>query len=75
MYTAPKCPHSKNIKEFLIGNDVEIDERCVLTSPVALDELRELSGQMGIPVTKIDDEVFIGFDRRVERRIKRKIGV
>ncbi|MFX1559926.1 MAG: glutaredoxin family protein [Promethearchaeota archaeon] len=75
VYTAPKCPHSERLKEFLSSIDVEIEERCVFETPDTLDELRELSGQMAIPVTKIDGDFFIGFDRRTERRLKRKLGV
>ncbi len=75
VYTAPDCPHSKMVKEFLAGNNVEIVEKCILRSPDAIQELKDLSGQMAVPVTKIDGEVFIGFDRRTERRIKRAIGV
>ena len=75
VYTAPECPHSKEVKEFLSSNGVDIEEKCIFTTPGTLQELKEISGQMAIPVTTIDGEFFIGFDRRVERRIKRKIGV
>jgi glutaredoxin len=75
VYTAPKCPHSKKVKEFLSENNVEIEEKCILENPEILQELNELSGQMAVPVTTIEDEFFIGFDRRTERRIKRKLGV
>ena len=75
VYTAPKCPHSEKVKKFLSSVDVEVEDRCVFDTPDTLDELRELSGQMAIPVTKIDGDFFIGFDRRTERRLKRKLGV
>ncbi len=75
VYTAPDCPHSKMVKEFLTSNNVEIIEKCILKNPDAIQELKELSGQMAVPVTKMDGEIFIGFDRRTERRIKRMIGV
>jgi glutaredoxin len=75
VYTAPKCPHSEKVKEFLTSINVEVEERCVFETPDTLDELLELSGQMAIPVTKIDGDFFVGFDRRTERRLKRKLGV
>jgi glutaredoxin 3 len=75
VYTAPKCPHTKKLKEFLSSINVDVDEKCILESPEMLEELRQLSGQMAIPVTKIDDDFFVGFDRRTERQIKRKLGV
>ena len=75
VYTAPECPHSKKVMEFLVGNNVEIEEKCILTNPETLQELKEQSGQLAIPVTVIDGNFFIGFDRRTERRLKRKLGV
>lgn len=75
VYTAPKCPHSEKVKEFLTSINVEIEEKCVFETPDTLAELRELSGQMAVPVVKIDGDFYVGFDRRTERRIKRKLGV
>ncbi len=75
VYTAPKCPHSEKLKEFLESINVDIEEICVFETPDTLEELREISGQMAIPVTKIDGDFFVGFDRRTERRLKRKLGV
>ncbi|MFW9964425.1 MAG: glutaredoxin family protein [Candidatus Sifarchaeia archaeon] len=75
VYTAPECPHSKLVKEFLKGFNVEIEEKKVLEHPDSFQELKELSGQMAIPVTIIEGDFFVGFDRRAERRIKRKLGV
>ncbi|OLS26081.1 MAG: hypothetical protein ThorAB25_21770 [Candidatus Thorarchaeota archaeon AB_25] len=75
VYTAPKCPHSAKVKEFLSSINIEIEEICILTNPETLQELQDLSGQMAIPVTKLNGDFFVGFDRRTERRLKRKLGV
>jgi glutaredoxin len=75
VYTAPKCPHSEKVKEFLSSINVEIEEICILKNPETLQELLDLSGQMAIPVTKLNEDFFVGFDRRTERRLKRKLGV
>ncbi|MHA1944405.1 MAG: glutaredoxin family protein [Candidatus Thorarchaeota archaeon] len=75
VYDAPECPHSKKIKKFLLENNVEIEEKCILTSPDTIEERKKVSGQMAIPVTIIDGDVFIGYDRRTERKLKRKLGV
>ncbi|MFW9869838.1 MAG: glutaredoxin family protein [Candidatus Thorarchaeota archaeon] len=75
VYTAPECPHSQKVKSFLQENNVEIEEKCVLTSLDIIEELQEVTGQMAIPVTIIDGDFFIGYDRRTERKIKRKLGV
>ncbi len=73
VYTAPECPHSKRLKEFLASKNVTIDERCILDNSTILKEIIDVSKQRAVPVTVIGDEVFVGFDRRVERRLTRKI--
>ena len=74
VYTAPECPHSKKLKDFLKEIGVDFEEKGVLTTPSVFKELFEKSGQKAVPVTIISDDVFIGFDRRAERRIKRAVG-
>jgi len=75
IYTAPECPHSKDLKTFLKEIGIEYEEKCILTNPETASELKDLSGQIAVPTTVIDGDVFIGYDRRAERRIKRKLGV
>ncbi len=75
VYTAPECPHSKKIKNFLLENNVDIEEKCVFDSADTFEELKKVTGQMAIPVTIIDGDVLIGYDRRTERKLKRKLGV
>jgi glutaredoxin len=75
IYTAPECPHSKKVKKFLLENNVDIEEKCVFDSADTFEELKKISGQMAIPVTIIGEDVYIGYDRRSERKLKRKLGV
>jgi len=75
VYTAPECPHSKDLKQFLAELGVEYDEKCILISPEIAEELKALSGHIAVPTTVIDDSVFVGYDKRAERRIKRTLGV
>lgn len=75
IYTAPECPHSRNLKIFLREIGIDFEEKCILDSPDISSELKEISGQISVPTTVIDGDVFIGYDRRAERRIKRKLGV
>jgi glutaredoxin 3 len=75
IYTAPECPHSKNLKKFLSELGVDVEERCIIDNPDARNEIKKLTGQMGIPVAVINGETIVGFDRRSERRIRRKLGV
>jgi glutaredoxin len=75
IYTAPECPYSRKLKAFLKENNVDYEEKCILDSPAIRDELKKITGQMGVPVTVLGDGTFVGFDNRVERRIKRQLGV
>jgi len=58
------------VKEFLSQKGVEFVERDVSQDAEALDELEAL-GVMTTPVTVIDGEVVVGFDRpRLERLLE-----
>ena len=50
------------VKEFLSQKGVEFTERDITVDDTAIAELEEL-GYMTTPVTVIDGEVVIGFDR------------
>jgi glutaredoxin len=50
------------VKEFLSQNKINLIERNVVADEVALEELQKL-GYMTTPVTVIDGEVVVGFDR------------
>ncbi len=50
------------VKEFLSQNGVEFTERNVAADEAALAELEKL-GYMTTPVTLVDGEVVVGFDR------------
>ena len=51
------------VKEFLSQKAIEFTERDVTVDELAIAELEEL-GFMTTPVTVIDGEVVIGFDRQ-----------
>ncbi|MFW9889228.1 MAG: glutaredoxin family protein [Candidatus Thorarchaeota archaeon] len=73
IYTAPDCPHSKTLKQFLSETGTEYEEKCILINPEILAELIEVSGQRAIPTTVVGEDVYVGFDRRTERRLRRKL--
>jgi glutaredoxin len=50
------------VKEFLSQRKVEYTERNIVSDETALTELEKL-GYMTTPVTVIDGEVVVGFDR------------
>ena len=58
------------VKEFLSQRKIEFIERNVATDETALSELEKL-GYMTTPVTVIDSEVTVGFDRaRLEKLLQ-----
>ncbi|MFX1262465.1 MAG: glutaredoxin family protein [Promethearchaeota archaeon] len=73
IYTAPDCPHSNKLKQFLSETGTEFEEKCILRDPETLAELIEVSAQRAIPTAVLGEDVYVGFDRRTERRLRRKL--
>lgn len=57
------CPYCVALKEFLKEHHIEFEEVDVTQDTEAQKEMIEKSGQMGVPVVEIDEEVIVGFDR------------
>ena len=72
VYSTPACVYCHMVKEFLKNNKVKFEEIDVSTNEEAAHEMIEKSGQMGVPVIEIDDEMIIGFD---EKKIRKKLGI
>lgn len=51
------------MKEFLSQKGVDFKEYDISDNPVAAKELARRSGQLAVPVTFIDSEMVIGFDK------------
>jgi S1-C subfamily serine protease len=51
------------VKEYLSQKGARFEEQDVSRDPAAAQELISRTGQMGVPVTIIDGEIIIGFDR------------
>lgn len=63
IYTTPSCGYCKMAKEFFQKNGVAYEEFNVAADMAKRNEMIEKSGQMGVPVIYIDDEMVIGFDK------------
>ena len=72
IYTTPTCVYCKMAKELFKEHNIPYTEYNVATDAEKRNELIERSGQMGVPVITIDNEVIIGFD---EERIKALLGI
>ena len=58
-------------KMYFKDNNVEYQEKDVSSNSVLQQEMIEKSGQMGVPVILIDDQVVIGFDKpRLQELLK-----
>lgn len=62
IYSTPTCHFCDKAKEFFKQNGVKFSEINVKEDVVARKKMIEMSGQMGVPVITIDDQVVTGFD-------------
>jgi len=63
VYSTPSCGYCHQVKEFLSQRGVKFTERDVSIDRAAADEMVSKTGQMGVPVITVDNEVVVGFDR------------
>ncbi len=64
VYSTPTCPWCSVVKKFLKENNVEFQEVNVASDKKAAKEMVEKSGQMGVPVTDVDGEIIVGFNKQ-----------
>ena len=62
VYSTQNCPYCRLAKAFLDRYGVEYRSIDVGVDRKAAKEMVELTGQYGVPVITVDDEVIIGFD-------------
>ncbi|MEK7538857.1 MAG: glutaredoxin domain-containing protein [Patescibacteria group bacterium] len=63
IYTTPTCGYCKMAKDFFTEKGVAYDEYNVGTDLEKRKEMIEKSGQMGVPVIFVDNDMVIGFDK------------
>lgn len=63
IYTTPSCVYCKMAKDFFKENNVVYQEFDLTTDIQKRNEMFEKSGQMGVPVILIGEEIIIGFDK------------
>ncbi|MBL7055372.1 glutathione S-transferase N-terminal domain-containing protein [Candidatus Woesearchaeota archaeon] len=63
VYSTKTCPWCVKVKEFLTEKGVKYEDVDVGADPKAANEMVEKSGQMGVPVTEINNQIIIGFDK------------
>lgn len=63
IYSTPTCMYCNMMKAYLKQNNIEFTEYNVAEDQAKGKEMVELTGQMGVPVSKIGDQVIVGFDQ------------
>lgn len=63
IYTTPSCVYCKMTKQFFEANKVAYQELDVASDMQAREEMISKSGQFGVPVTDVDGQFVIGFDK------------
>lgn len=72
VYSTPTCPYCLMLKNFLKENNVQFEDYDVSKDREKLIEMKEKSGQMGVPVIDIDGKIIVGFDRE---KISEELGL
>ncbi len=62
IYSTPVCHFCHAAKDFFQENDVKYTEHDVASDLDKRKEMIDLTGQMGVPVIRINDDIVIGFD-------------
>lgn len=62
IYTTPSCPFCRQAEKFMQERGVEYTEYDVLEDQKRLEEMIDVSGQMGVPVLVVGGKVLLGFN-------------
>jgi len=63
VYSTPTCAFCHMTKEYFTQNNISFTDHNVAIDLEKRKEMLELTGQMGVPVIKIGDDIVIGFDQ------------
>ena len=63
IYSTPTWPYCKRAKEYLSRKGISYIEYDVAADKEKAKEMIQKSGQMGVPVIMVNDEVMVGFNQ------------
>ncbi len=63
IYSTPTCPYCKRAKAYLSEKGIPYTDINVAEDRDKAKEMIQKSGQMGVPVIVVDDEVIVGFNQ------------
>ena len=62
IYSTPTCHFCHAAKAFFDENQVAYTDHNVATDLEKRKEMVDMTGQMGVPVIRVEDDVIVGFD-------------
>lgn len=68
VYGTPTCPDCLRAKQFLDDHTIAYNYYDVDADTAKASELKEKTGQMGMPVFEIDGQIIVGFERMAVRQ-------
>jgi glutaredoxin 3 len=63
IYSTPTCPYCKLAKQYMDEHKVAYTNVDVSADPKLAEEMIKKSGQMGVPVIEVGDQIIVGFDK------------
>ncbi len=63
IYSTPTCPYCKRAKDYLSRKGIPYTDINVAEDREKAKEMIQKSGQMGVPVITINNEVVVGFNQ------------
>ncbi len=63
VYSTPSCPYCHMAKEYFKSKGLDFEDYDVLKDVQKRQEMIQESGQMGVPVIKINGKIVIGFNK------------
>jgi glutaredoxin-like YruB-family protein len=63
IYSTPTCHFCQMAKEFFKANNVQYTEHNVASDLEKRKEMVDKTGQLGVPVITIDENIIVGFDK------------
>lgn len=69
IYTTPSCKYCKDVKDFFKENNISYSSVDVAADSEARAEMVEKSGQMGVPVIEIGQDIVVGFNKATLKKL------
>jgi glutaredoxin 3 len=72
IYSTPTCHFCQLAKEFLTEKNIPFTNFNVAEDAAKREEMINLTGQLGVPVIQIGEDIMVGFDRE---KVAAKLGI